>query len=317
VADLRRRRAWIGFASLILVGIGMTLVTSFGAFAGKKAIDPSYRAPLLSDASVTTHLHEPKLGWALFEGSSAGSSGYLIRADLTLQGLKGTNLVVDWDLQRVGRSGPRGQLIVRGRTRLAAPRSDDESRELQQWIPRPRHTGLYQVRLAVKSMNGEVGDGDRVGPIYVIGEDCCNHYRTPMYTSLLPRGWHLDENFAPNAEERFVTLAIGPAENSVDIDTSTIDPENIGGNPLEKARELEHIVAQNGIGYRRLAWRRYQQQGSLTIEWSYRLEGDAFTDIFFYRGPNGFAVLGRSSPRHFRETRDLTQMVAKSVDTQP
>jgi hypothetical protein len=292
----------------------MTLVTSFGAFAGKKAIDPSYRAPLLSDASVSTDLHEPNLGWALFEGGGAGSIGYLIRADLRLQSLRGTKLVVAWDLRRVGRAGPRGRPIVRGRTQLTAPHSDDESRELQQWIPRPRHTGLYQVHLVVRSTNGEVGDDDRVGPIYVIGEDCCKRYRTPMYTSLLPRGWRLDEDFTPNAEERFVTLAIGPAENSIDIDTSTIDPENVGGNPVEKARELEHIVARNGIGYRRLAWRRYQQRGSLTIEWSYRLEGDAFTDIFFYRGRNGFAVLGRSSPRHFRETRDLAQMVAKSVD---
>jgi hypothetical protein len=302
---------------LILVGIALVLLVSLGAFAGKRAIDPTYRPPLLSSASGNVDLYEPGLGWALYESSVGGSSGYLMRADLELHGLKGTKLVADWTVQGVEKQSDLRRLAVEGQGRLIVPRSNSESRMVEQWIPRPPHTGLYQVHLVLRSVEGRAMDDDWTRTIYVVGRDCCRGYRTPMYASLLPKGWHLDEDFTPNREQRFVTLARGPAENSLDIDTSLIDPENKGGNPLEKAQELEEIVAQNGTGYQRLSWRRYPSRGALTVEWSYRLEGDAFTDIFFYRGRSGFAVLGRSAPKHFRETRDLTRLVARSVNPLP
>jgi hypothetical protein len=307
----------MALVSLVLVGIALTLLLSLGAFAGKSALDPTYRPPLLSDASGSVVLRQQGLGWSLFERSLTGSSGYMMRADLDLRGLKNTKLILEWSVVAAGRRGLRRNLDIARVSRSIIPRSNSESRMVEQWIPRPRHAGLYRVRLALRPYRRSVLDEDQSDIIFVVGADCCSHYKTPMYTSLLPRGWHLDEDFAPNPGKRYVTLARGPVENSLDIDTSLIDPENVGGDPLKKARELEDLVARNGRGYKRLRWRHYQSKGSPTVEWSYRLEGDAFTDIFFYRGPNGFAVLGRSAPAHFRETRDLTRMVAESVDLRP
>jgi hypothetical protein len=316
VADLHRRRTLSGLVGLVVVGIASTLLVSLGAFAGKSALDPSYRPPLLSNASGDVVLHRPKLGWALVDSATV-PSGYLMRADLDLRSLKSAKLVAEWTVHPVSRNNPERHLVIERRRQVIVPRSNSEDREIEKWISRPQHTGLYRVHLKLMSVEGKVFDEDRSGVIYVVGADCCERYRTPMYISVLPRGWRLDEDFAPNPEERFVTLARGPAENSLDIDTSLIDVENKGGNPLEKARELEELVARNGTGYRLLSWRQYQLRGGLAVEWSYRLEGDAFTDIFFYRGPSGFAVLGRSAPAHFRETRDLTRIVAGSVSPRP
>lgn len=316
VASRMRRRDIAAAIGLALVGLMLTLVLSLGVLAGKSAIDPTFRPPLLSNASGKVEFANPRLGWGLFDNDLSGASGYLMRANLELNGMKGRHLVTAWRIKEVDEAGSpeASRSPVLSRIRKVTPSSNAERLAVEQLIPRPLHTGLYRIQVALKSPDGKVLDEDRSNPVYVVGKDCCERYKTPMYASLLPRGWHLDEDFAPNPGERFVTLARGPAENSLDIDTSLIDPKNKGGNPLEKARELRELLAQNGTGYRLLSWRRDQVRGSLTVEWSYRLEGDAFTDIFFYRGPSGFAVLGRSAPPHFRETRDLTRVIARSVD---
>ena len=237
VAVLRRRRALWGLTTLILMGIALTLLVSLGAFAGKSALDPSYRPPLLSNASGNVDLHEPELGWALFEGSAAGVSGYLMTADFDLHGLKNTKLVAKWIVRDTA-----GRKTEDSFRRLIVPRANSESRSIEQLVSRPEHTGLYRVRMILKPVGGKILDEDQTDAIYVIGTDCCRRYEMRIYTSLLPRGWRLDEDFAPNPGERFVTLARGPAENSLDIDTSLIDPENKGGNPLRSARKLEDLI---------------------------------------------------------------------------
>jgi hypothetical protein len=119
----------------------------------------------------------------------------------------------------------------------------------------------------------------------------------------------LEENYEPNPGSRYVTLAKGPYENDLVIDTSP----HQRGSALDKANELEGLLANSDEGYKRLDRNLHHFDHRLVVEWSYEVEGDAFTDIIFYRGPNGYAVLGRSDRAHFRETRDLTRAVARSV----
>lgn len=312
VAVLRRRRTFLALAGLILTGLALTIVLSLGLLAGKSALDPSFQPPLLSNVSGDVEMADPKLGWGLLESGPTSSKGYLMRVDLDVSGLKNSDLVAKWAVFSLGKAhGVESPLRQIERIPIHS-KSDHQS--LEKWIPRPRHSGIYRVHVAVWSEGGKLVDQDKSAPIYVFASDCCRTYETPMYAAPLPKGWALREDFAPNPEERFVTLAMGPGGSSLDIDTSLIDPENQGSDPLESAHELEGLLAKNAPGYKRLSWRVYRMDGNLTVEWSYMTEGDAFTDIFFYRGPSSFAVRGRGNPRHFRELRDLTRFVAQSID---
>jgi hypothetical protein len=311
VASRMRRRAIAAAIGLALIGLVLTLLLSLGILAGKSAIDPTFRPPLLSQASGSVEIAKRRLGWGLLESAP----GYLMQANLELDGMKGQHLITVWKIREIDKRGldDTRRSVAVSRIRRVTPRSNAERLAIEQLVPRPQRTGVYRVQILLRSAGSDVLDQDRTPPIYVMGSDCCHLYRTPMYTALLPKGWNFEEDFHPEPEDRFVTLLRGDHKNALVIDTSPLDPENIGGNPLKKARELRMLLAKNGLGYKFLDWRRYKDGGSLGVEWSYMIEGDAATDTFFYRGDNGFAVLGRGDPSHFREMRDLTRLVAGSI----
>jgi hypothetical protein len=208
------------------------------------------------------------------------------------------------------------RFTISDRVEVASDREPNPT--LEEWISAPKHSGRYVFRLKLTTPDGRVIAEDSSCPFFALGEDCCGRYETPTYVAQLPRGWHLRENYKRNPGDRHVTLGIGPYSNSIDIDTSVIDPENIGKSALPFQTKLEQLLATNGTGYHRIRRHIFRAaDGELVVEWSYKLEGDVLTDTLFFRGPSGFAVLGCSDETHFRETRDLTRLIARSVKAKP
>jgi hypothetical protein len=319
VNAIARRRSILALCLLIAFALSLIMILVLTTVLGKSTIDSSFSPPILSHASVSMKVGQPRFGRGLthFDDSGSGAAhsgegdttagelGYRVKADLNAEGLKGEPLTARWRLidSRGESSGEPGEV---GRTTL---RSNDEEVTLRQWVPRPPRSGIYVVAVSLWARNGEKVTSAESPPFFAVGGDCCAAYETKSYTATLPQDWRLEEDYAPNPGARYVTVARGPYGDALVIDTSP----NQSGNALGKADELEGLLASSGEGYRRLDRKLRHNDHRLVVEWSYEIEGDAFTDILFYRGRNGYAVLGRSDRAHFRETRDLTRDVARSV----
>jgi hypothetical protein len=316
---IARRRSLITLVGLIALALLLTAIIVITTVAGKSALDSSFSPPILSHASVSMTIGQPQVGRGLTHftesaDTAATSSdvapselGYSLKADLEVEGLKGEPLTARWRLVRPGES--RGQTLGTAWEERTIPSSNDDEETLRKWVPRPRNSGSYVVAVSLQARNGEKIASAESSPFYVVGEDCCSAYETKSYTAVLPENWPLEENYEPNPGSRYVTLARGPYENALVIDTSP----HQRGSALDKANELEGLLASSDEGYRRIDRNLHRVDHHLVVEWSYEVEGDTFTDILFYRGPNGYAVLGRSDKAHFRETRDLARAVARSV----
>lgn len=318
VNAIARRRSILALCGLVALALLLTVVLIATTVAGKSALDPSFSPPILSHASVSMVVGQPRFGRGLTRPQNAGTAsvssatvpdqlGYRLKASVEVEGLKGERLITSWRFIGAGRGGTT--VVDPAQVRRIIPRSNDEEETLRRWVPQPQHSGSYIAAVNLRARNGEEVASARSAPFYVVGDDCCAAYRTKTYEAILPKGWRLEENYAPNPGSRFVTLARGPYDNSVVIDTS---PHQSGGT-LDKTNGLEGLLANSGEGYRRLDRNLHRVDRHLVVEWSYEVEGDAFTDILFSRGPNGYAVLGRSDQAHFRETRDLTRAIARSV----
>jgi hypothetical protein len=315
VAAATRRRAIGTLLGLVLLGVLLTAILATVILAGKTALDPSFSPPILSNTSASLDVKDPRLGRELVLSDGTRARGYVIEASLEMEGLRGDVLFPRWQFRKVGEVRDevlRSSTSREGLDRIV-PRSNDEVLRLRQWLQMPPDNGEYVVEVDLKPIGREVVASAKSAPFLAIGRDCCRKYETPSYKSVLPSGWSLEEDFEPQPEERFVTLAMGPYENSVLIDTSEVD-EYKHRDALDNAHELEDLLSSNGADYRRMAWRVRHREGGPIVEWSYEIEGDVFTNILFYRDGWGFAVRGRGGQKYFRETRDLTRMVARSVD---
>lgn len=319
VDSIVRRKRLLILIGVVLAAAALTLAAVLVAFAGKSAIDPSFTPPILSNTSASLDIQEPRMGWELVRGGSTGGRGYVARAVLDVEGLKGDALVPQWSIR------PAGRPIVESSGTISAaesapvtPDSNSDHLTLRQWVPTPPRAGRYVSELRLTTFDGRVLVASRSEPFFVVGTNCCRRYETPAYVAPIPRGWDLAENFELNPGDRHVTLAIGPYDNSLVIDTSVIDPENVGKTAVPFQEELERGLEESEQGYSRISKRVFRApDGEPVVEWSYRLEGDVLTDILFFRGPSGFAILGRSGESHFHETRDLTRFVAHSLEAKP
>lgn len=314
VGSIARRKRRLILAAAVVTGVAVTAAAIVIAFAGKSAIDPSFSPPILSHPSATLDVKDPRMGWTLV--AKEGDPGYVAKAALDAAGVKGDVLIPHWSIRAVGagkRATPETKSAIDASSIPLNARVQHFA--LRQWIPTPIQMGRYVSELRLTTSDGRVVVDSRSEPFFVIGRDCCRRYETPAYVAKLPRAWSLEEDYEPNPVGRHVTLANGPYGNSVLIDTSVKDPEKVGKTALSSQVELERGLADSYPGYSRLALRVFRaDDGEPVVEWSYRVEGDVFTNILFFRGPSGFAVRGRSGDSHFRETRDLTRYIARSLE---
>jgi hypothetical protein len=314
---LRRRRLWT-FWSLVLLAIGLTILLAGGLLAGRTALDPTFSPPIFSRPTVSGSLGEPVGGRELVpasrmaslpgaeEAERQGELGYVATAKVRFTDLGETAVLPQWVLRRAGSKGRRpvlswtlGDPVV--------PDANSDVRTLRAWVPLPPRSGRHVMELQLTQGVGETVGRLRSRPFNAVGRVCCRQYETPTYVAAIPLGWDLRSDYILASEDRYVTRLAGPGDMEIAIDT-TLDEQ---GDPRDSQRELESILSQGSESYKRHDVRVFEVHGAPLVEWSYRSGQDLYVNDLFYRGENGYAVLGSSSRSHFRELRDISRRIAR------
>jgi hypothetical protein len=316
-----RRRRRVALIVLVLAGLLLTVVVATSLLAGKTAIDPSYSPPLLSRGDSSVDFDEPAFGHGLtplskfqpgsrlFErsGDRAGSGalGYVFKVSLSGDVDEGDVLSTRWRIRH--RDDPEAlPLAMVPRTEpLTEGEGGDEVFKV--WIEEPPRSGQFVVDFSLMSPDGVVAS-DTSSPLHVVTRGLLHRYTTPTYAAGVPRGWHVDSDYDPEPGHRFVTRLEGPHGMSVLVDTT---PE-VNGDPADSAANLEALLEDGEEPYRRLSFAR-RDFGGPAFEWSFELGDHLSTDIFFYRGGDGYAVLAESPESRFREARLVARAVVRSL----
>lgn len=315
-----RRRRLMTFWSLILLALVLTVLLAGGLLAGRTALDPTFSPPIFSRSAVSGTINEPETGRELVPARSVsglpgaeaagnkGELGYVATAKVQLTDLEGSRVRARWGLREAGAEAPRsiGDLVLsRGMTITTA----NDTKTLRAWIPLPRRSGRYVIELRLIAAGGSVGQL-RSQPFNALGRRCCRRYKTPTYVAAIPAGWKLRSHYQLASPKRYVSRLNGPNGMAISIDTTLGEQ----GNALNSQRELESLLSQGSERYRRLSVRQLTAQGAQLVEWSYRSGSKLYANELFYRGNNGYAVLGSSSPEHFREVRDISRRIAHLLE---
>src|SRR5687767_6131587 len=322
VERLVRRRRLLAIAGVLLTGLGLTVAIAAGLLAGKAAVDPSFDPPFFSSASSDISFGEPEvvrghtpLGAYLrsLDDPAGGLSpdelraeGLVLRGRLELVGHSGRSLVPDWSLRAVGGDEPVPGETYPSEPRIR-PRASSESRMLAVWVPLPPRSGRYVVEFRLRSAAGRVLAESSTRPFPVLARDFFEPYRTPAYRAQLPANWRLVEDYAETNGRR-VSRAVGPDGLSVLIDTTP----NVSGDPADSARRL-HQASEGIPGYRVVKLQPARLGPTPVFEWSYQQDRRRYTDVFFFRGGDGFAVLAQGPRRRFSLIRSVAREVARSV----
>lgn len=324
VARRARRRTRLAFAALLLVGLVFTLALALSLLAGKSAIDPSFSPPLISGEDLSIDFSEPGFGHGLtplskfrlgarrdeLEEFGPDALGYVFRVLLTGNTNKARFLSPRWRIRHRGNSQALRLRAVAGVPVVPVEGSADKVFEV--WIERPPRSGQFVVDFSLISSGGVVANATS-SPLHVVTKGLLRRYASPTYTAGVPDGWHVASDYESKPGHRFVTRLEGPHEMSVLIDT-TLD-EN--GDPADSAIGLEGFLEDGEEPYKRLNFAR-RDLGGPALEWSYELGDHVSTDIFFYRGKDGYAVLAESPESRLREARLVARAVARSlIDGRP
>ena len=307
---------------ILLLALTLVLTTLLAAvlLAGKTAIDPTYSPPLFSRSTVTGGIVSPAQGHELVSSSghqpknpavfvkllTGRELDYPAEANLDVHDLAQQRLLPTWILRRVGGHSPH-----KGLATVATPvpiRSNNESLTLSAVLRDPLASGTYLVELTLTAEGSVVGRL-KSKAFYAIGSSCCRLYATPSYSASLPTGWKLKDDFIKAPGHRHVTELVSTSRMTILIDTTSHEH----GDPRKDQRVLENLLEQGTERYARVALRRFSADNAPVEEWSYWSGHDIYTNELFYRGHNGFAILGRSSLGHFREVRDICRIVMASL----
>lgn len=315
-----RRRAII--LALALAGFVVTIVLTTSALVGKTALDPSFTPPVFSGGGSSVEFHNPGRGRGLvprfkyasqapsllgsIDQTGGGSLGYVFVVTAKVHEREGESLEPRWRIRRRG-SGEVLSLPVSPGVEKFTPASADDSMAFHAWIGSPKEAGEYVVDFSLWSHGGVIVSKATSSPFHVISGDYFVPYRTPTYAATLPRNWKVVADYKSVPGKRFVTEANGPDGMHLLIDTTP----NSRGDPKRSAMQVERETSP-GEGYKRLIFE-YKNLGGRTFEWSFELASSFSTDIFFYRGDDGFAVLTKSPPERFREARRVAREVARTL----
>jgi hypothetical protein len=322
VDRLVRRRKLLAIGGILIGAIGLAVVIAGGLLAGKAAVDPGFDPPFFSKASSDISFGEPEVvrGHTRLDaylrsvdGPTGGltpeelrAEGVVLRGRLELIGHRGRSLIPEWSLRAVGQDAPVPVEPYPSEPRIR-PRVGNESRMLAVWVPLPPRSGRYVVEFRLRSAAGRVLAESSTRPFPVLARDFFEPYLTPAYRAQLPADWRLEQDFEETNGRR-VSRALGPGGLSVLIDTTP----NTSGDPADSARRL-HSSYEGVPGYRVVKLQPARLGPTPVFEWSYQLGARRYTDVFFFRGGDGFAVLAEGPRRRFSLIRSVAREVARSV----
>jgi hypothetical protein len=322
VERLVKRRRLLAIGGVLASALGLAVAISASLLAGKAAVDPGFDPPFFSSASSSIKFGEQEvvrghtpLGAYLrsldhppggLSPEELRAEGLVLRGRLELVGHRGRSLVPEWSLLPAGRDRPVPVEPYPSEPRIR-PRAEKESRMLAVWVPLPPRSGKYVVEFKLRNAAGKVLAESRTSAFPVLARDFFEPYRTPAYRAQLPADWRLVEDYAETNGRR-VSRAVGPGGLSVLIDTTP----NVSGDPAESARRL-HGLSEGIPGYRKVKLQPARLGPTPVFEWSFQQDRRRYTDVFFYRGGDGFAVLAEGPRHRFSLIRSVAREVARSV----
>lgn len=324
VAALSRRRGLLAFLLLVLAAVAITIVVASGVLAGKAALDPKFDPPIFSRSKAAVEFDEPPLGRGLTtlagfledigqppsdaDQVPAQTQGYVLKASIQPGPYAEETLEATWQINPARSTDEGLQVPIYPDMSVVEP-DRAESPTLRAWIKAPDQSGRYVVDFSLRSESGDVVIEDRSDPFVVLADNFFAPYRAPTYSALIPKNWDKRSDYAPKGGRRYVTEAVGSGGISVVVDTTL----NMNGDPARSARTLEDDIPANR-NYDRLKFRRAKLRGGKVFEWSYELDGRAYTDILFYRGGDGFGVVADGPPDRISEIRTVAREVARSIE---
>jgi hypothetical protein len=241
------------------------------------------------------------------DGAGRGQKlGYIASAKIRFTDLEGWPVRATWDLRRINVKKQPSRSSELSTTAAALSSSDTQT--LRAWIPAPSRSGRYVVELRL-SNSGEVLGRFHSEPFSAVGKNCCHRYETATYVAAIPVGWHLRSDYVLASPHRYVSRLEGPKGMQIVIDTTLQER----GDPLDDQNVLESLLAQGSERYQRLSVQKLKARGSPLVEWSYRSGKDLYANELFYRGIDGYVILGSSPHSHFREVRDFVRRMAHSL----
>lgn len=317
---VRRRRL------TVLGGVIMTAIVIAAAVIGIKVlVDPAYRVQLSSATAAVTfgkdhaELGSTQLGEYLHQSGASPvrmaapialrEEGFVFDSTLDLVGLRHRALRYQWTLHSMV-SGQQVPVAIYPASGTLRPSSNDATTTLSVWMSYPAKIGHYQVDFLLRDAKGQVLDESQSRQFKVLAPRIATSYEAPGYVALLPSGWKFVERYTPASPHRFVTRMTGPNGLSVLIDTT----RHINGNPADSAKVLEALFRDQPT-YRRVEFFPTNAVGVRAFEWSFEDEGIRKTDIFFYKGGDGYAVLAEGTPRYADEIRMIALRVGRSVES--
>jgi hypothetical protein len=322
VNRLVRRRKLLAIAGVLVTAAGLAVAIAAGLLAGKVAVDSNFDPPFFSRASSDISFGEPevvrghtRLGAYLrsvdrptanLTPAELRAEGVVLRGRLELVGHRGRSLVPEWTVRAVGFRAATPAATYPSEATIR-PRTGRESTMLAVWVELPRQSGKYVVEFRLRNRAGEVLAESSTRPFPVLARDFFEPYRTPAYRAELPADWRLVEDYVETNGRR-VSRAEGPDGLSVLIDTTP----NVSGDPADSARRL-HRASQGIPGYKVVKLQPARLGPTPVFEWSFEQDGRRYTDVFFFRGGDGFAVLAEGPRRRFSLIRSVAREVTRSV----
>lgn len=135
-------------------------------------------------------------------------------------------------------------------------------------------------------------------------------YETTAYTARRPADWDVVQDYEAQGDGRHVSKFASPdGSSSVIVDTTA----NAQGDPKDSAETLD-AQKSGSPGYRRLKFARTTLGGDPAFEWDYAEGGEYKVDLFFFRGDDGFAVLGEGPRSALGDLRNVARQVGDSVE---
>jgi hypothetical protein len=133
------------------------------------------------------------------------------------------------------------------------------------------------------------------------------HYVAPTYEADLPAGWQRVQDYETEGGGAYYRTKLQKGNMSVLVDTTP----NSSGDPRDTALHQE----SSDPSYQRLRWNYIDLGSDTAFDWAFSLNGERREDILFFRGGDGFGVLGAAPPSRYRQMLSVTRRVAESVTT--
>jgi hypothetical protein len=161
---------------------------------------------------------------------------------------------------------------------------------------------------AFKSDPGPTGHGKTTPHRARVSGGPLSSYPTATYSASVPAGWTKVRDYELQTDGRRYVTEFQKGDRDILIDTTP--------NPVStdlRADESYALKSDGKPGYQRIQLTETQVGDKSSVVWVFDQGGVRKTDIFFFDGGRGYAVLATGPPSTYAANRALAERVAASL----